>query len=80
MPKLMMTEVALRRLRAPPGERVDYFDLGCAGLSLRVTGAKAGRPQRATWTYFYRFGGDQRRPSFGLYPAVTLAEVRARVN
>ena len=64
MPTVVLTDVALRRLKAPPGQRVDYFDAAFPGLALRVTGAADRRPERRHWTLFYRFGGKQRRLTF----------------
>src|SRR5438270_12846345 len=77
MPTVKLTDAAVRRLKAPPGARVDYFDAAFPGLALRVTGAVDQRPERRTWTYFYRFGGKQRRLTFDPgYPALSLADAR----
>ena len=75
MPTVKLTDAAVQRLKAPPGGRVDYFDAAYPGLALRVTGAVDQRPERRTWTLFYRFGGKQRRMTFEPgYPALGLAE------
>jgi integrase len=84
MPTVAMTDAAVKRLKAPPGGRVDYFDAAYPGLALRVTGAvksddgaKDLRPERRTWTLFYRFGGKQKRLTFEPgYPALGLARAR----
>lgn len=77
MPTVKLTDGAVQRLKAPPGARVDYFDAAFPGLALRVTGAVDQRPDRRTWTLFYRFGGKQRRLTFEPgYPALALAEAR----
>src|ERR1700674_3234539 len=77
MPTVRLTDAAVQRLKAPPGGRVDYFDAAYPGLALRVTGAIDQRPERRTWTLFYRFGGKQRRLTFEPgYPALGLAEAR----
>jgi integrase len=77
MPTVKLTDAAVQRLKAPPGQRIDYFDAAFPGLALRVTGAADQRPERRTWTYFYRFGGKQRRLTFEPgYPALSLADAR----
>lgn len=77
MPTVKLTDAAVKTLKAPPGERVDFFDAAYPGLALRVTGAVDQRPERRSWTLFYRFGGKQRRITFEPgYPALTLAKAR----
>jgi integrase len=81
MPTVKLTDAGVQRLKAPPGGRVDYFDAAYPGLALRVTGAVDQRPERRTWTLFYRFGGKQRRLTFEPgYPALGLAEARDTAN
>jgi integrase len=78
VPTIKLTDAAVQRLKAPPGGRVDYFDAAFPGFALRVTGAVDQRPERRTWTLFYRIGGRQRRLTFEPgYPALSLAEARA---
>src|SRR4051812_25473791 len=77
MPTVKLTDAAAKRLTAPKGARIDYFDAAFPGLALRVTGAADQRPERKTWTYFYRHGGKQRRLTFEPgYPALGLADAR----
>ncbi len=81
MPTVKLTDAAVQRLKAPSGGRVDYFDAAYPGLALRVTGAVDQRPERRTWTLFYRFGGKQRRLTFEPgYPALGLADARDAAN
>ncbi len=81
MPTVRLTDAAVQRLKAPSGGRLDYFDAAYPGLALRVTGAVDQRPERRTWTLFYRFGGKQRRLTFEPgYPALGLAEARDAAN
>ena len=81
MPTVKLTDAAVQRLKAPPGGRVDYFDAAYPGLALRVTGSADQRPERRTWTLFYRFGGKQRRLTFEPgYPALGLADARDAAN
>ena len=66
--KTTLTDAAVKRLRARPGEdQTDYFDAGFPGLALRVS--KHGRK---SWTYFYRFRGKQKRQTFDVYPAMSV--------
>jgi integrase len=76
MPTARLTDASVKRLPAPPGERVDYGDLAFPGLSLRVTGTVGARLERRTWTYTYRHNGTQRRLTLGQYPTLTLAQAR----
>ena len=71
MPKLALTDAALKRLKAPPKGQLDYFDRGYPGFALRVSygGSKS-------FGYFYRYGGKLRRITLGTYPAMTLGNAR----
>ena len=81
MPTVRLTDAAVQRLKAPPGQRVDYFDGAFPGLALRVTGAVDQRPERRAWTLFYRFGGKQRRLTFeDGYPALDLKKARQKAT
>jgi integrase len=81
MPTVKLTDAAVKRLTAPKSARIDYFDAAFPGLALRVTGPADQRPERKTWTYFYRHGGKQRRMTFEPgYPALTLAEARSEAT
>jgi integrase len=77
MPTVKLTDAAVKRLTAPKSSRIDYFDAAFPGLALRVTGPADQRPERKSWTYFYRHGGKQRRLTFEPgYPALSLADAR----
>jgi integrase len=81
MPTVKLTDAAVRRLTAPKNARIDYFDAAFPGLALRVTGGNDRRPDRRTWTFFYRFGGKQRRKTFEPgYPALSLAAARQQAT
>ena len=81
-----LTDTQLRKLKVT-GERYDTPDAGLPGLALRVS-AKGQK----TWTVVYRvrgsgevsgervarLTGDKRRLTLGEYPAVGLADARAR--
>ena len=81
MPKLKLTEAAVERLKAPPGERTEYFDATLPGFGLRVAGPTPRVPEgRKSWVVFYRLAGQQKRltleppfPRLGLGAARKLA-------
>jgi integrase len=84
MPSIKLTDAAVQKLKAPKGSRVEYFDAGYPGFGLRIS---AGNPPgneepeiRKTWILMYRFGGAQRRLTFGPYPALSLAEARKKAS
>jgi integrase len=68
-PKRTLTALGIERMKPPKEGQADYFDAGYPGLALRVSygGGKA-------FVYFYRFGGKQRRMTFGRWPGTTLEE------
>lgn len=78
IPKLLLTDAAIGKLKPPESGLTDWFDTKRPGLSLRIshTGLKI-------WTYHYRFEGKQRRATLGHYPkarglpGMTLADARA---
>ncbi len=73
MPRSTLTDVAVKRFRAPPvGKRIEHWDEKVPGLALRITdkGAKS-------WVTMYRIGKRQRRHTLGSYPSVSLADARA---
>ena len=61
--------------RAPKGKRIERFDAGAPGLSLRVTerGVKS-------WSVYYRLGGVHRRETIGTWPKVGVAHARDRAR
>jgi integrase len=82
MPKTRLTDAAVQRLKAKPGERVDYFDMILPGFVLRVAGPTPTTPDgRKVFALFYRFGGKQTRLTFEpRYPALSLAEARQKAR
>lgn len=82
MPKIKLTDAAVQRFKAAPGERIDYFDVTLPGFGLRVSGPTPRNPEgRKSWVLFYRFAGEQKRltiePS---YPALGLRVARRRAG
>jgi len=83
MPKLKMTDAAVKRVSVSVGERVDFFDDHSRdrvrGLVLRVEGATDNRPEGTrVWSVLYRVKGDPklRRLTIGEYPTFSLANAR----
>ena len=68
MPKITLTDAAVKRLKAPAIGQIDYFDSGYPGLALRVSCGG-----RKSWNYIYQFAGKPRRMTFDTFPAMTLA-------
>ena len=82
MPKLKLTDAAVQRLEAPPGARVEYFDVTMPGFGIRVSGKTPRTPDgRRSWILFYRYGGEQRRLTLEPgYPAMKLADARRKAG
>jgi integrase len=70
----VLTELTIRKLSAPPGERIDVWDAKLAGFGVRISG------RSKTFVYMVRVGGRKRRMSLGRYPDTTLAEARAKAH
>ena len=70
MVKKVLTDAAVKRLKAPDEGQVEIFDQGYPGLALRLSygGRKA-------WTYFYRHNGKLKRMALGTYPALSLIHI-----
>jgi hypothetical protein len=77
VPTANLTDAAVQRYKAPPGQRVDYFDMKLPGFALRVSGPTPRRPEGTkAWVLMYRFGGVKKRLTIEPgYPALGLADV-----
>jgi integrase len=89
MPTIRMTDAAVQRLLAAPGQRIEYFDAATGGLCLRVagpvertlkSGKKVLKEGRRSWCLYYRHGGKLARLTLGQYPALKLSDARAEAN
>ena len=70
MPVTKLTGVVISGLKpSADGKRLDYFDTQHKGLCLRV-----GKRDK-TWTYHYRFGGNQRSPSLGKFAPTRIDHI-----
>jgi Arm DNA-binding domain len=66
-----LTELGIRRLRAPEKDRLEVWDTLLPGFGVRATPTG-----HKTFMAMYRARGVQRRLTLGNYPAVTLAAAR----
>ena len=86
MPKrnsTMLTDAAVGKIgKAPPGKRIERFDAGQPGLSIRITerGVKS-------WSVYYHLAEKHHRMTIGHWPTVGVkaarikaAEVKEQVN
>ncbi len=75
MPKLKLTAAAVERIKPTPDKQVEYFDSLTPGFALRISpkGAKS-------WVMFYRIGSKLRRLTLGRFPALSLADARAKAG
>jgi integrase len=75
MPKRELTDRFCAHAKAADGEaQTDYYDDGHPGLALRVSA------RRKAWTYFFSWGGERVRWTFGTYPATSLAKAHTRAD
>jgi len=75
MPRKKLTAAAVDKLKPPLVGQVDYFDahLPSFGLRISYSGTKA-------WFVMARVNGKLFRATLGRYPALTLAEARAKAG
>jgi integrase len=71
MPRVALTDAAVKRLKPPGTGQIDYFDKGYPGLALRI-----GSGGARTWVYFARVGKRLVRHRLGSYPDKGLADAR----
>ena len=76
MPTIDFTAEGLKKLSAPPGERIEYRSSRHAGLTLRVSGPTAKYPAgRKIFSTLYRFGAEQQRDTYHPpYPELNLTD------
>src|SRR5262249_42158193 len=81
MPKMKLTQLAVKRLKPPAAGRVEYWDTQCPGFGLRVSAPAKGREGRKTWQVLYRVNGKSVRETIGTtatIPKIEEARERAR--
>ena len=69
MPKIRLTDLALKKLATPECGQTTYWDHTLSGFGVRVS-------QGGSKTFVAMFGHDRRRVTLGRYPVVSLAEAR----
>ncbi len=75
MPRLRLDDMRLDELPVPANGQIDYWDPVLPGFGLRVSqgGTRA-------WVMMIRAAGRKRRITLGAYPALSLAEARAKCH
>jgi len=71
MPRLHLTDVAVRALKPPTSGQVDYWDSATRGFGVRVS-------QAGTKTFVAKV--ENQRVTIGRYPDVSLADARRKAN
>lgn len=75
MPKMRLTDPAIRRLPAPASGQVDHFDTVLPSFGVRTSASG-----RKSFFVMQRVNGKLRRFTLGRYPAMTLANARERAE
>ena len=70
MPKIHLTDIALRNLKPPPSGQVTWWDDALPGFNCRVG-------QRGSKLFTVVYGTDRKRVSIGRYPDLSLSDARA---
>ena len=70
-----LTDVAIRKLKAPPGKRVELWDARLPGFGVRVSGKGT-----KSFVVLYRLHRRPRRMTLGRYPMLSLAEAREKAR
>ncbi len=70
---MRLTDLSIKRLRVPVNGRVTYTDDTLPGFSVRVTAS-------GVKTFTLMYGRNRKRITIGRYPAITLAEARAKAR
>lgn len=73
MPSVHLTEVTLKNLKAPLEGQITYTDESLPGFGIRVS-------QGGVKAFVLVHGRSRQRTTIGRYPAVTLAQARARAK
>lgn len=73
--KTQLTDVLLRKMRAPERGQTDIWDAKISGFGIRVSASGT-----KTFVMVYRFKGKWRRDSLGQYPTISLQEARSKAE
>jgi hypothetical protein len=69
----MLTELAIRKVAAKGGQRVEIWDEKLPGFGLRASPAGT-----KTFVLMYYLGGRKRRMTLGRYPMLSLTDARQK--
>ncbi|MGD9825173.1 tyrosine-type recombinase/integrase [Desulfobacter sp.] len=72
----MLTDMIIKKLKAEPGKRTEYWDIG--EKSVQGLGIRIGK--KKVFFIKYVFEGRARRKTIGEYPGLSLAEARAEAQ
>lgn len=72
----MLTDIIIKKLKAEPGKRTEYWDIG--EKSVQGLGIRIGK--KKVFFIKYIFEGRARRKTIGEYPGISLAEARAEAQ
>ncbi len=75
MPRVKLTDTAVKAIQRPPSGQVTHWDATLPGFGLRVASGGA-----KTWIAMYRHDGRVRRLKLGRYPLMGLADARTRAK
>ncbi|MFY9959146.1 tyrosine-type recombinase/integrase [Bradyrhizobium sp.] len=75
MPRKVLTDLYVEKIKPTRGRRVEIFDANFPGLALRVS--ESGRK---SWSLFYRLHGGQHRFTIGAYPQFLPAAARTKAT
>jgi integrase len=75
LPRKVLTDLYVEKLKPTHGRRVEIFDGTFPGLALRVS--ESGRK---SWSLFYRRHGKQHRYTIGAYPQFKPAAARTKAT
>jgi len=71
MVRMLLTDPAIRKVKAPKKGRLELSDKNVTGLVMRITSKNI-----RSWGIRYYSGGKQWRYNFGNYPVMSLAQAR----
>lgn len=75
MARTVLTDLALRRVAPPAGQRLELWDAYVEGFGFRTA-----RKGQGSFFVMYRTGGRQRRQTVGRFPAMSLEEARQQAR
>ncbi len=75
MARTLLTDLALRRVAPPPGQRIELWDAYVEGFGFRTA-----RRGQGSFFVMYRTDGRQRRQTIGQFPTMSLEDARQQAR